>query len=74
VDTEEELGDLLFSVVNVLRLCGKNGDIALYGAVSKFISRFKGMEKSIKNAGKRIEDLTLSEMDVYWNTEKQANQ
>ncbi|MBP3540462.1 MAG: nucleoside triphosphate pyrophosphohydrolase [Clostridia bacterium] len=74
MDTEEELGDLLFSVVNVLRLCGKNGDIALYGAISKFISRFKGMEKHIKNAGKRIEDLTLSEMDVYWNTEKQVNQ
>lgn len=69
-DTEEELGDLLFSVVNVCRLCGKNGDIAMFSAIEKFVSRFKRMEISIKNAGKCFEDLTLSEMDVYWNSGK----
>ena len=67
---EEELGDLLFSVINVCRLSGVNPDIALYDAVNKFISRFRGMEKQVKSEGKSIEDLTLSEMDVYWVKEK----
>ena len=68
--TEEELGDLLFSVVNVCRLCGVNPDIALYAAVNKFIRRFRGMENQVKSEGKSIERLTLSEMDVYWMKEK----
>lgn len=67
---EEELGDLLFSVVNVCRLCGVNPDIALYTAVNKFISRFRGMENTLKSEGKSMEHLTLKEMDVYWVKEK----
>lgn len=70
-DPEEEIGDLFFSVVNVCRLCGKNPDIALFSAVEKFISRFRAMEMQVKNAGKCVEDLTLSEMDVYWEAGKQ---
>ena len=73
-DPENELGDLLFSVVNVCRLCGKNGDIALFAAISKFVERFKRMEQAIKNDEKRLEDLTLSEMDVYWVAGKQMEQ
>lgn len=73
-DPEKELGDLLFSIVNVCRLCGKNPEIALFFAVEKFILRFQGMENAINQAGKCIEDLTLSEMDVYWEAEKQARQ
>ncbi len=72
-DPEEEIGDLFFSVVNVCRLCGKNPDIALFSAVEKFISRFRGMENAVKNEGKCVEDLTLSEMDVYWEAGKQIN-
>lgn len=71
-DPEMELGDLLFAVVNVCRLCGKDPDIALFGATNKFISRFRNMENAIKTAGKCIEALTLSEMDVYWNAGKQG--
>ena len=71
IDPEEELGDLLFSIVNVCRLCGKNPDIALFAAIQKFVGRFQKMEISIKNAGKSIEGLTLAEMDVYWEAEKQ---
>ena len=71
-DPEKELGDLLFSVVNVSRLCGKDADMALFGATNKFISRFRSMENAIKKAGKCLEDLTLSEMDVYWNSGKQG--
>ncbi len=72
VNPEKELGDLLFSVVNVCRLCGKNPDIALFSATNHFISRFSNMEKTIKNEGKCVGDLTLSEMDVYWCSEKQV--
>ncbi len=69
-DPEEELGDLLFAAVNVSRLCGKDADIALFNATNKFINRFRNMENAIKKAGKSLEDLTLSEMDVYWNAGK----
>jgi tetrapyrrole methylase family protein/MazG family protein len=69
-DPEEELGDLLFSAVNVCRLSGINPDIALSAAVNKFIHRFRGLENAVKSDGKSIEDLTLNEMDVYWVKEK----
>lgn len=71
---EEELGDLLFSVENVCRLCDKNPDIALFSATEKFISRFEKREEMIKMSGKRVEDLTLSEMDVYWVSGKHDEQ
>ncbi|MDD3409421.1 MAG: nucleoside triphosphate pyrophosphohydrolase [Eubacteriales bacterium] len=67
---EMELGDLFFSMVNVARLCGVSPDVALHLSTQKFMARFRGMEKSIKKAGKSIEGLTLSEMDVYWESEK----
>ncbi len=69
-DPEMELGDLFFAAVNVCRLCGKDPDIALTSATNKFIKRFRNMENAIKSAGKSLEGLTLSEMDVYWNAEK----
>ena len=72
VDPEMELGDLFFSVANVCRLCKRNPDIALTTSTNKFVERFRKMEKSIQKAGKSIGDLTLSEMDVYWESEKQA--
>jgi tetrapyrrole methylase family protein / MazG family protein len=72
VDPEMELGDLFFSAVNVCRLCKKNPDISLRVATDKFIRRFRKMENLLKKSGKSIEDLTLSEMDVYWSIEKQA--
>ena len=70
-DPEEELGDLFFAAVNVCRLCKKDPDVALHFATNKFIRRFRAMENAIKSAGKCLEDLTLSEMDVYWNAGKQ---
>lgn len=70
VDPEEELGDLFFAAVNVCRLCKKDPDLALHFATNKFIHRFRKMENAIKTAGKSLEDLTLSEMDVYWNAGK----
>ena len=70
IDPAEELGDLFFAAVNVCRLCKKDPDLALHFATNKFIHRFRKMENAIKTAGKSLEDLTLSEMDVYWNAGK----
>lgn len=69
-DPAEELGDLLFSCVNVTRLSGLDAEELLNRATEKFISRFTGMENLIISAGKSLKDLTLSEMDVYWNQVK----
>lgn len=69
-DPGEELGDLLFAAVNVVRLCKKQPELLLIAAVDKFIKRFERMEKAIVAEGKALEHLTLSEMDVYWEKEK----
>jgi len=71
-DPAEELGDLLFSCVNVARLCGQQPELLLQSATEKFIRRFESMENLIKKAGKSLEGLTLSEMDVYWKQVKAA--
>lgn len=69
-DPAEELGDLLFSCVNVARLCGLEAEDLLNRATEKFISRFTAMEKLIISSGKSLKGLTLREMDVYWNQVK----
>ena len=69
-DPSEELGELLFAVVNVARLCKKQPELLLMAGVEKFIARFERMEKAIVEDGKALELLTLSEMDVYWKKEK----
>ena len=69
-DPLEEMGDLLFSCVNVARLCGVDPETALEKATKKFIERFSAMENAIISDGKALKDLTLSEMDVYWNKVK----
>lgn len=66
----EMLGDALFAIAALCRLSGQQADLILSEATSRFISRFENMEKCIKKSGKSIEDLTLSEMDVYWNVGK----
>ena len=68
---EMEVGDLFFACVNAARLAGVDGDVALQKATEKFISRFCAMENAILRDGKRLEGLTLSEMDVYWEGSKQ---
>lgn len=71
-DPGEELGDLLFSCVNVARLCSKDPEEMLTWATEKFIRRFTAMENLIISEGKSLEDLTLAEMDVYWSRVKSA--
>ncbi len=71
-DPAEELGDLLFSCVNVARLAGQEPELLLKAATEKFIRRFTAMENLINFDGKALEGLTLAEMDVYWNRVKEA--
>lgn len=71
-DPGEELGDLLFSCVNVARLSGLEPELLLKAATEKFIRRFTAMENLIISDGKSLEGLTLAEMDVYWNRVKEA--
>lgn len=66
----EEIGDLLFSVVNVARFAGVDSEKALYDACEKFLSRFTSMEKSAGENGVDLKDLSLSELDSLWEKAK----
>ena len=67
---EEEIGDVLFSIVNLSRFLDISADNALRQTNRKFINRFKKVEEGIKAKGKEMEDATLEEMDVIWNESK----
>ncbi|MBI5476058.1 MAG: nucleoside triphosphate pyrophosphohydrolase [Ignavibacteriales bacterium] len=67
---EEEFGDLLFAMVNYSRFIKVNPENALRQTVDKFISRFKYIEKRLKEVGKDIHSSSLEEMDKLWNEAK----
>jgi XTP/dITP diphosphohydrolase len=66
-----EFGDLLFSLVNFARFVNINPEEALEKTNLKFIKRFQFMEQESARDGKRLDTLTLQEMDVYWERAKQ---
>ncbi|MFW6409784.1 MAG: nucleoside triphosphate pyrophosphohydrolase [Halanaerobiales bacterium] len=71
-ELEEEVGDFLFSVVNLSRFYEINAEIALYKAVLKFKKRFKLMEKYARDNGDKLaENLTLDELESYWEKAKE---
>lgn len=74
VRAEHELGDFLFSVINAARLYKLNPDNALVHTNRKFISRFGYIEAKAKEAGRDLKDMTLGEMDAWWNEAKQQEQ
>jgi XTP/dITP diphosphohydrolase len=65
-----EFGDLLFSLINYARFIEINPEEALERTNLKFIKRFQYLEKAAKESGKMIEEMTLAEMDVYWEEAK----
>lgn len=67
---EEEFGDLLFSVINAARLYKVNPDNALEKTNRKFINRFNHIERRATEAGRKLKDMTLAEMDELWNEAK----
>lgn len=69
-EAEDELGDVLFTIVNVARKMGIDAETALRRTCVKFTGRFELMEAAAASAGKPLEDLTLQEWDVFWTDAK----
>jgi len=67
---EAEFGDVLFSMINYARFLNINPEDALERTNKKFISRFQYLESKAAELGKPLMDMTLAEMDVFWNEAK----
>ena len=67
---EQEMGDVIFSIVNAARLYGVNPENALEKTNLKFIRRFNHIEERARQEGKNLKDMTLDEMDALWNEAK----
>ena len=70
-DQEEEFGDLLFSLINYARFKGIHPEDALEKTNKKFIYRFQYLEMESAKDGKQMGEMTLNEMDEYWNRAKE---
>lgn len=68
---EDEFGDVLFSMINYARFVGVDPESALEKTNKKFIKRFQYLETASKADGKKLGEMTLEEMDVYWNRAKE---
>lgn len=67
---EKEFGDLLFSLINYARFIGVNPEDALERTNKKFLRRFKHIEDQSKKNGKNLQELSLEEMDAFWDEAK----
>ena len=67
---EDEFGDVIFSLINYARFVNINPEAALEKTNKKFIKRFQYLEAGAAKAGKQLSDMTLAEMDIYWNEAK----
>lgn len=67
---EAEFGDVMFSMINYARFLGINPENALERTNKKFISRFQYLEAKAAEKNKALKDMTLAEMDVFWNEAK----
>jgi XTP/dITP diphosphohydrolase len=70
MEAEGELGDLIFSLVNFARFIDLNPETAVEQTNRKFIKRFQHLEKRAAEIGKALSEMTLAEMDVYWEEAK----
>jgi len=66
----EEAGDILFSMVNVLRFKGIDPEDALRATTDKFMKRFKHIERECAASGKVMHDMSLAELDELWEKAK----
>ena len=69
-EIEDEIGDLLFAVVNLARKCKLDAESTLQTATDKFVARFNRLEDKVQAQGKRLGDVELAELDAIWNTIK----
>ncbi len=67
---EKELGDIIFSLVNLARHYKVNPELALNQTNKKFVTRFNYIEENLAKNGKTLQGSSLSEMDVYWEEAK----
>lgn len=69
-EIEDELGDVLFSLVNLARFLKVHSDVALTKANLRFIKRFTYIEKKIKKLNKKFSDFSITELDKFWDEAK----
>src|SRR6266513_3869683 len=69
---EDEVGDLLFAVVNLARKCKLDAETALHAATNKFVGRFNLLEDELRSHGKKLGDVDLAELDAIWNEIKKT--
>src|SRR6184192_4946302 len=69
---EDEIGDLLFAVVNLARKCKLDAESALQTATDKFVARFNRLEDELRGRGKRLGDVDLAELDAIWDEIKEV--
>ncbi len=69
----DELGDILFTLVNLSRFLNVDPEGALRGTIDKFTSRFQHIEKSLKKSKKSFKDASLDEMEALWQQSKKKN-
>lgn len=67
---EEELGDLLFATVNLVRKCKVDAELAMHKATAKFTRRFQAMEAILAERGEKLGDLQLPYLDTIWEEVK----
>lgn len=67
---EDELGDILFALVNVSRFTGINAENALRRTIAKFIKRFRHIEMKASEEGRELRDMSLEEMEQHWQESK----
>lgn len=72
-ETEDEIGDLLFSVANLCRFLDVSAEVALVNATNKFILRFKRVEELLLKQNKRFEDCSAEYLDGLWREAKQGD-
>ncbi len=70
---EEEIGDLLFAVVNLARKCKIDAEMALQCATNKFVRRFNRLEDELNARGRKLGEVELAELDAIWNEIKQTS-
>lgn len=72
VDVAEEIGDLLFAVVNLARKQKLDAETLLQSATDKFVRRFHAVEDEVRAQGKQLGELNLAELDAIWEAQKAA--
>ena len=70
-EIEEEVGDVLFTIVNLCRFFDISPDNALRKSNYKFLKRFNGIEDELKKENKKFENISIDEMNALWNKQKQ---